>query len=78
MPAGYSMVELESLTGVTRWTLYSWRKQGIFPPASGGRGQLAYYTDDHLKRIREIELALHANRITIADLRERYAPEGSD
>ena len=66
----YTIDQLTSEFGISRHTIYGWRKKGVLPPPIGGR-RFALYTDEHIKIIRAIRRLVHDDRVTLSDLAER-------
>jgi DNA-binding transcriptional MerR regulator len=66
----YSIDELTSEFGISRHTIYGWRKKGVLPPPVGGR-RFAQYTQEHYRIIKAIRMLVHDQRVTLADLAER-------
>lgn len=66
----YTIDEVTSEFGISRWAVYNWRKKGVLPPPVGGR-RFAQYTDEHLRIIRAIRREVHDSRVTLKDLAER-------
>ena len=56
--------------GFTRSELYNYRRTGVLPKAHG-RGANAFYTDVHLRILREIKTK-RDQRVTLADIAERF------
>lgn len=66
----YTIDQLTSEFGISRHTIYGWRKKGVLPPPVGGR-RFALYTDEHIRIIRAIRRLVHDDRVTLSDLAER-------
>lgn len=72
----WSITALASEAGVTERRIRKWIEKGALMPAIG-RGVNAYYTAEHLERIRLILTILDDN-MTLADIRDRFAPLDHD
>ena len=57
-----AMYSIEDLMeeGFTRSSIHYYSKKRVLPPAKGGRGRGAYYTDIHLKILKRIREARDA------------------
>lgn len=71
VPRTYSIEHLSEETGFSRWSIRQYIKTGVLP-AAHGRGPAAFYTDEHLRRLRAIRRELDSRR-TASDWRERFA-----
>lgn len=72
--AGYAIGELAALAGTTPRTVRYYVAQGLLP-APRGAGGGAYYTDDHLARMRLIR-RLQRQHQPLAEIRERLGSLG--
>ena len=74
MVDGYSLGDLENLTGVKRTTIRYYIGLGALPHANG-RGRYATYGEEHVRRLRTIRKAKDHN-VTLAELAERFGRTG--
>ena len=73
----YTIDQLCSEFGISRHTVYGYRKAGILPPPKGGR-RYAYWTDQHFRIIRAVRASVHDGRVTLADMAERLHGSADD
>ncbi|MBE0410400.1 MAG: MerR family transcriptional regulator, partial [Anaerolineales bacterium] len=66
----YTIQELSELTGLPRRTIHFYVQQEIIPPPEGA-GLGAYYTDDHLLRLKLVPL-LRQQGLRLDDIREKF------
>jgi len=71
IPRTYSIAQLSEDTGFSKRMIRWYVSAGILPPANG-RGPTAFYTDEHLRRLRAIQRE-RENRRTAADWRECFS-----
>jgi DNA-binding transcriptional MerR regulator len=71
----YTLLDLASITNTSPHKLQRWVKAGVLPRV--GSGNAGAYTDDHIRRIRDIKDAFD-NNVTLADLRDRFNPPDDD
>lgn len=69
----YRVDELAARSGVTVDTVRFYQSRGLLPPPER-RGRLAYYSDDHVERLRRIR-DLKAKGLTLAAIRRVLAGE---
>ena len=50
----YTIADIQRRFGISRHTVYGYRKAGVLPPPIGGR-RFAFYTDEHLNIIQGIQ-----------------------
>lgn len=67
----YDIQELVTESGVPRRTVYFYVQQGILPPPQGA-GLAAYYTGEHLLRLKMIPI-LRSQGLRLDDIRTRLA-----
>lgn len=73
---GYSMRDVEQITGVKRRTLYKWRELRLLPPPMAGTGRsTARYDNDYLVAVQRIKDDLVDGRTTRKEFAERLAVE---
>lgn len=66
----YSVEELAAMFGIAPRTVRYYVTRKVLPPPQGGRGRLAFYTDEHVRLLRLVRRDIH-DRVTLADLAER-------
>ncbi len=66
----YDIQALTSETGVPRRTIYFYVQQGLLPPPQGA-GLAAYYTEDHLLRLKLISI-LRQQGLRLDKIREKF------
>lgn len=68
----YTLDDLIESTGFSRRTLYKYMHQGLMPkPKGASRGPGAYYTDHHLRILRELR-QIKDDRRTLIELTEDF------
>ena len=67
----YTLRDLAEFAGVTTHTIRSWKYYGVIPRAKG-RTRGAYYTDEHLRAIRDYLATCVDGRVTAAEFAERH------
>jgi DNA-binding transcriptional MerR regulator len=66
----YDIQELVTETGVPRRTIYFYVQQGVLPPPQGA-GLAAYYSEDHLLRLKLIPV-LRGQGLRLVEIREQF------
>lgn len=66
----YDIQELVTETGVPRRTIYFYVQQGVLPPPQGA-GLAAYYSEDHLLRLKLIPV-LRGEGLRLDEIREQF------
>lgn len=66
----YTIQELSELTGLPRRTIHFYVQQEIIPPPEGA-GLGAYYTDNHLLRLKLVPI-LRQQGLRLDDIREKF------
>jgi DNA-binding transcriptional MerR regulator len=72
----FDIQKLVNESGVPRRTIYFYVQQGLLPPPQGA-GLAAFYTEDHLLRLRLIPL-LRDTGLRLDDIRERFTRMSAD
>jgi DNA-binding transcriptional MerR regulator len=72
--AEYTIQELSELSGLPRRTIHFYVQQEIIPPPEGA-GLGAYYTDNHLLRLRLVPV-LRQQGLRLDDIREKFQGAG--
>jgi DNA-binding transcriptional MerR regulator len=72
----YDIQKLVHASGIPRRTIYFYVQQGILPPPQGA-GLAAYYSEDHILRLRLIPL-LRQQGLRLDEIRERFANMSED
>jgi len=67
----YDIQELVQATGIPRRTIYFYVQQGVLPPPQGA-GLGAYYTEDHLLRLRLIPV-LRQQGLRLDEIRSHFS-----
>jgi len=70
----YTIQELSELTGLPRRTIHFYVQQEIIPPPEGA-GLGAYYTDNHLLRLKLVPV-LRQQGLRLDDIREKFQGVG--
>ncbi len=73
----YTITELEEKSGVVRRTIHYYVKEGLLPPPKG-RGPSARYTEDHLLKLRYIQLMKESTHLRLEGIREAVEPLAGD
>lgn len=73
----YTITELEEKSGVVRRTIHYYVKEGLLPPPKG-RGPSARYTEDHLLKLRYIQLMKESTHLRLEGIREAVEPLTGD
>jgi DNA-binding transcriptional MerR regulator len=72
----FDIQRLITESGVPRRTIYFYVQQGLLPPPQGA-GLAAYYTEEHLLRLRLVPVLRQAG-LRLDDIRERFAQMSSE
>lgn len=72
----YSIAEIVEQTDITRRTLRYYIAQGVLMPPVG-QGRSAFYTDEHLKRVRKVR-EMQDKGLTLAQIRWQLDPEAGE
>ncbi|MBE0698357.1 MAG: MerR family transcriptional regulator [Anaerolineaceae bacterium] len=72
----FDIQKLVTESGVARRTIYFYVQQGLLPPPQGA-GLAAYYTEDHLLRLKLIPI-LRVAGLRLDDIRERFTQMSID
>lgn len=67
----FDIQKLVAVSGVPRRTIYFYVQQGLLPPPQGA-GLAAYYTENHLVRLRLIPI-LRQEGLRLDDIREKFS-----
>ena len=70
-PDSYDIQELVKVSGIPRRTIYFYVQQALLPPPEGA-GLAAYYTNQHLLRLRLIPI-LRRQGLRLDEIRQRFA-----
>lgn len=72
----YRISELERLSGVPRYTIHQYVRQGLLPePVKTGK-TMAYYNDDHLRRLQDITAIKGGSRLPVSYLKKALEGQG--
>lgn len=69
----YTIYDVMEACGRSKRTVYDYVRQGLLPRPGGSRAQ-PVYTNEHLRRCREIRRCLQDDKVTRVDLAERFGP----
>jgi AcrR family transcriptional regulator/predicted DNA-binding transcriptional regulator AlpA len=70
------IAELEKVTGIPRTTIHYYQREGLLPPAHGEGRTVAFYGDEHLRRLQEIKRMREEELLPLKEIKRRISPDG--